>query len=79
MLENGVKRFVYASATVTVRFPVDWHDKEYIRCDKCDYFRETGSRCTLTNSVVEFPHQYVGSRCPLERMDEDEVPGTVGG
>ena len=42
MLENGVKRFIYASATVTVRFPVDWHDKEYIRCDKCNFYRETG-------------------------------------
>lgn len=78
MLENGIKRFVIATATVTVRFPVDWNGKEYIRCDKCNFYRETGSRCALTNSVVEFPHQYVGSRCPLERMDEVEVSKPKG-
>ena len=78
MLENGIKRFVIATATVTVRFPVDWNGKEYIRCDKCNFYREAGSRCALTNSVVEFPHQYVGSCCPLERMDEDEVPEPEG-
>lgn len=78
MLENGIKRFVIATATVTVRFPVDWNGKEYIRCDKCNFYRETGSRCALTNSVVEFPHQYIGSCCPLERMDEDEVPKPKG-
>lgn len=78
MLENGIKRFVVATGTVTVRFPVDWNGKEYIRCDKCNFYRETGSRCALTNSVVEFPHQYVGSCCPLERMGEDEVPKPKG-
>ena len=78
MLENGIKRFVSATATVTVRLPVDWNGKEYIRCDKCNFYREMGNRCALTNSVVEFPHQYVGSCCPLERMDEDEVSKPKG-
>lgn len=65
-LENGVKKYVHCSWGVEVLFPVDWSGKEYIQCDKCRFFNASRNWCNLVNDVVEFPHKYVGSCCPLE-------------
>lgn len=70
-LDSGIKAFVTATATVKVQFPIDWNGREYVQCDKCPFFSASRSWCNLANTVVEFPHKYVGSCCPLE-LEEGE-------
>lgn len=71
-LESGVKRYIMTQATVTVGFPVSWRDSAEIACKHCRFFERAKNRCWLTQDVVNFPDQYVGSGCPLTIVEENE-------
>lgn len=71
-LDSGVKRFIKTEATVQVFFPVSWRDSTEIACKHCRFFERAKQRCWLTQDVVNFPDQYVGSGCPLTIVEENE-------
>lgn len=77
--ESGVSRYVTATATVVVNFPVDLKGNEDICCRQCWFFRKTYSTCGLNGAVCEYPEKYVGSRCPLELEKEDELEQLFSG
>ena len=68
--ESGVSSYIHAQAVVTVHFPVDHNGNADISCSQCYFFRESSKRCGLNWSVCEYPNKYVGSKCPLVRVDE---------
>lgn len=70
--ETGVQKYIKATATVQVHFPVDWKGNAFVCCDQCYYFRPQTRRCGLNGTVCEFPGKYVGSECPLE-IEEDTI------
>ena len=72
MFENGVKRFITGKAVVTVHFPVDFKDREYISCTQCQYLSSNERICQLNKKPVQFPHKYVGYDCPLILEEENE-------
>ena len=69
--DDGVKRYVTATATVFVHFPVSWKDQEDVCCVQCPFFRHNSRSCALNNEMCEYPEKFVGSRCPLERVDDE--------
>lgn len=68
--EHGVKGYVVGVAEVKVYFPIDMRGNQYIRCDNCEYYSRSSRRCKLNNAIPEFPDKNVGSKCPLERIDD---------
>lgn len=70
--DSGVKRFIKATATVFVSFPVDWADRPDIACKHCQFFVRATQRCALTQSVVNYPEKYIGADCPLEEVTEEQ-------
>lgn len=70
--ESGVSRYIKATATVEVFFPVDLKGNEYICCDACQFYRKSSSRCGLTNEPMLWPGRYVGGDCPLQPVKEEE-------
>ena len=70
--ESGVSRYIKATATVKVSFPVDLKGNAYICCDACQFYRKSSSRCGLTNEPVLWTGRYVGGDCPLEPVKEEE-------
>lgn len=73
--DSGVKAYVTGVATVYVHFPVSWKGDEDISCKQCRFFRVTSRSCALNDEVCEYPEKFVGSKCPLERVEE--VPPDV--
>jgi len=71
--DSGVKRYIEATATVRVFFPVSWRDSTEIACKHCKFFERAKQRCWLTQDVVNYPNNYVGSNCPLEPVMEEEL------
>ena len=69
--ETGVSRYIKATATVEVYFPVDLKGK-YICCDACQFYRKSSSRCGLTNEPMLWSGRYVGGDCPLKPANEME-------
>ena len=72
MIQSGVQGYVTGTATVTVNFPIDLHGNLDINCRQCWYFRRTYSTCGLNGQVCEYPDKYIGSRCPLKFVEEDD-------
>ena len=73
--ENGVFRYIKASAKVTVFFPVDRKGSPDCSCRQCRYYRPQTRRCGLTGEVSAYPDHYVGRDCPLEMEDEyEDIP-----
>ena len=68
--ESGVKRYIKATSTVEVFFPVDFRDNADINCHQCKFFSRNNGACQLTKEISEFPQRYVGSRCPLNIVEE---------
>lgn len=68
--ESGVKRYVTATATVTVSFPVDFKNNVAANCYQCQFFSRQNGVCQLTKKISEYPQQYVGSNCPLNIIEE---------
>ena len=73
--DDGVQGFVKAKTTVEVYFPVDWRGSVEIACKHCPFFIKTNMRCGLNQAVVNFPEKFVGSNCPLERVESEEENG----
>lgn len=71
MFESGVSRYIKATATVQVSFPVDLKGNSDICCRQCWFFRKTSCTCGLNGAVCEYPEKYVGSSCPLEPEMEE--------
>lgn len=69
---SGVKRFIKARAVVEVGFPVDWRDNPEIACKHCNFFVRATQRCGLTQQIVNYPDHYIGTCCPLEKIEEEE-------
>ena len=69
--DSGVARYIKATATVTVHFPVDWKGKVEIACKHCPFFVRSTMRCGLNQAVVNYPENYVGEACPLAEVEED--------
>ena len=69
--ETGVSSYVHAQALVDVYFPVDDKGRSDISCSQCYFFREAAKRCGLNWEIVAYPNKYVGTSCPLQRVDED--------
>ena len=70
--ETGVSRYIKATATVEVYFPVDLQGNVYICCDACQFYRKSSSRCGLTNEPMLWSGRYVGGDCPLKPANEME-------
>nr|DAJ03908.1 MAG TPA: hypothetical protein [Caudoviricetes sp.] len=70
--EGGVSRYIKATATVEVYFPVDLKGNAYICCDACQFYRKSSSRCGLTNEPMLWSGRYVGGDCPLKPANEME-------
>lgn len=70
--ETGVSRYIKATATVEVYFPVDLKGNVYICCDACQFYRKSSSRCGLTNEPMLWSGRYVGGYCPLKPANEME-------
>lgn len=70
--DDGVKRYIWARATVEVHFPVDWRDNPDVSCKQCPYYIRATQRCALNQSMVEYPDKYIGSDCPLEFIENEE-------
>lgn len=70
--DSGVKRYIKATATVEVGFPVDYRDHADISCFQCQFFRRTYQTCGLNGQVCAYPNKYVGEWCPLEIEENQE-------
>ena len=70
--ESGVKRYIDGTVTVTIHFPVDFKDHEYVACEYCKLYSRSSRRCYLTGEILPFPEKYVGEDCPLRLEDRDE-------
>lgn len=72
-LASGVARYRTAYCLVKIQFPVDFKGNESIDCNHCDLFQKSSGRCPLTHMISEYPDRYVGSHCPLELEEDDDV------
>ena len=77
--ESGVKRYIKGTATLTVFFPVDFRDREFISCEFCRLFSRSSGRCNWTSEIVPFPEKSVGYECPLEREETNEGNSVADG
>lgn len=63
--ESGVARYIKATATVEVYFPVDSKGNEDIACKHCPFYIRATQRCSLNQQLVNYPERYIGEHCPL--------------
>jgi hypothetical protein len=75
--DNGVKRYIKAYAVVEVGFPVDWRDSAEIACKHCPFYVRATQRCGLNQEIVNYPEKFVGTSCPLQPIEENEVKENV--
>lgn len=68
--ESGVGRYVLATGTFEIGFPVDHKGKAYVACEYCRLF--TGRKCPVTNEIILFPSTHIGNYCPLSFEGEQE-------
>lgn len=68
---SGVSQYIMAEATVRVGFPVDHKGNAEICCYQCGFYRRNYRTCGLNNEICAFPEKYVGDRCPLKPVKED--------
>ena len=69
--ETGISSYVHAQAIVDIYFPVDHKGNADISCSQCDMYRESARRCGITHTVCAYPTKYVGTDCPLYRVDDN--------
>ena len=70
--DSGVAKYIKGVAVVKVGFPVDFKGNAEIACKHCPYLERSKQRCALNKEIVNFPDRYVGDKCPLERLEEEE-------
>lgn len=71
--DTGVSGYIKATATVEVYFPIDWRGSVEIACKHCPFYVKATQRCGLNQQVVNFPEKFVGSNCPLERVESEKT------
>lgn len=71
--DNGVASYVKGRAIIEVGFPVDFRGRAEIACKHCKFYIRATMRCAINQEIVNYPEQYVGTNCPLERIEEDEI------
>lgn len=69
--ESGVSGYITGVATVKNDFPVDFKGNADISCEQCQFFRRNARACGLNGEICEYPNKYVGSRCPLNMIEEE--------
>ena len=69
--ESGVYSYVTGVATIEVHFPIDKRGNAAICCKQCPYLSSNERMCQLNKQPTEYPSQYVGSRCPLKKKEEE--------
>jgi len=70
--DSGVASYVIGRATVTVGFPVDYKGNAEIACKHCPFYIKATQRCALNQEIINYPERYVGTHCPLERIEIDD-------
>ena len=71
--ESGVSAYVVGTCIVEVNFPVNWKGEPDVRCEMCRFYSRTGHGCRLNGAVVEYPEKYIGSQCPLNFGEENNI------
>lgn len=67
--DSGVAKYIHATATIKVAFPVDFKGNADISCYQCFFFRKNYRTCGLNGEICEYPEKFVGSHCPLEVLE----------
>ena len=67
--DSGVAKYIQATATIKVAFPVDFKGNADISCYQCVFFRKNYRTCGLNGEICEYPEKFVGSHCPLEVLE----------
>ncbi len=67
--DSGVAKYIHATATIKVTFPVDFKGNADISCYQCFFFRKNYRTCGLNGEICEYPEKFVGSHCPLEVLE----------
>ena len=67
--DSGVAKYIHATATIKVTFPVDFKGNADISCYQCFFFRKNYRTCGLNGEICEYPEKFVGSYCPLEVLE----------
>lgn len=67
--DSGVAKYIHATATINVTFPVDFKGNADISCCQCFFFRKNYRTCGLNGEICEYPEKFVGSHCPLEVLE----------
>ena len=62
---SGVSGFVTATATVTVKFPIDNRGNADVCCFQCPYYSQSSRICQLNKAVPAYPSKYIGQDCPF--------------
>ena len=70
--DSGVKSYIKTRAVVEVNFPVSFHDIAYIACKVCPFLTHSTNMCQLTKDIVAYPDKFVGDKCPLQLIKEEE-------
>ena len=68
---SGVSGYVPATATVTVKFPIDNRGNADVCCHQCPYYSQSSRICQLNTAVPASPSKYIGQDCPFwESLEE---------
>lgn len=70
--DTGISRYVHATATVDVWFPVDHKGNEDVCCAQCPFFNASFRSCSLNDKLCAYPSKYVGADCPLVLKEGEE-------
>lgn len=62
---SGVSGFVTATATVTVKFPIDLKGNADVCCFQCPYYSQSSRICQLNKAVPAYPAKFIGQECPF--------------
>ena len=62
---SGVSGFVTATATVTVKFPIDSRGNADVSCFQCPYYSQSSRICQLNKAVPAYPSKFIGQECPF--------------
>ena len=69
--DSGVSSYIKAYAVVQVNFPVDDKGRAEIFCKHCPFLSSNERMCQLNKEPVAFPNKFVGDRCPLNEITEN--------
>ena len=62
---SGVSGFVTATATVTVKFPIDNRGNADVCCHQCPYYSQSSRICQLNKALPACQSKVIGQDCPF--------------